>query len=261
MDTGLLHTLLVGLEDESLSGPLMLSDVVNASVRNWMKADPGRKIRPFQFVALAAAMRTQQALSPVVPRDDVLRHETLVREDDNFATEAKTAETLGLIVEDLRQRFLVPLNGTSEPINIIICRTKQRDRTGKVVGCCTEEEIAKGCDAGAGTEYFAKTNGRDIVFAGMLRNSDSRRKEFRFVGQSLQSVTLFTAYHEFGHVFYLNPAGRASFATAYVFYSAAAAVLDPKLREEAGVLVGDMDFNEFQASIFALSSLVRRSGD
>lgn len=235
-----------------------LGQKINAVVERWYNARPDALFPPFHLAVLTLINDSSEPLlGPTLSTDSVALADRLIRQDEGFASTEKSQKTLAAINERWRRELLSQRDSTSVPLGVTVCKRKQfnPDGTIKTGTCCTKQELAVGCDAGAGTAYLAKTNGRVVVFAGFLQDEVQRKERRRFANYESPSLLLFTALHEFGHVLYLNSRTRADFDDVQQFYSRVAASLDPKLRNRAGVVVSDDDFNEFQASNFAIATL------
>lgn len=234
-----------------------LQQLVNAEVAALIRRRPGLPAYPFHYAALRVAAK--QAFPPKTPlpsADAMIElSDTVFNDDEAFVSGERSERVLGELVDTLRAELLAVYDPTVEKIEVLVCNKKLRNADGELINCCVESELERGCDEGAGTAYYAKTNGRQIWFAGLMRDKSSRSEGYSFIGIPAGSLLLFALLHEFGHVLYLNARTRGLFEEVYQYYNRLAAVLDPTLRNTHNVIVGDIDFNEFQASVFAFKAL------
>lgn len=238
------------MEDEELARR------INDSIRAWVRVDPNRKVRPFHLIAvLLIDEEDEPRLGPSASKESVVKYDRIVRGDEGFRAIKEAEETIDEIHEDLLDQLVRPFDSSFPSLETIVCVTKRFSGDGTILNCCTEEEIERGCDQGAGTLYLAKTNGEFVVYSGRLRSVQGRTRPFRFVGYEAPSVMLFAILHEFGHVMYINPRTRKQFEGVSSYYNRLVSLIDPELRREAGIITGDADFNEFQANNFAILSL------
>jgi len=231
-----------------------LAASLNTLLRRWQEVDPDRPERPFHLALLAYLSQQGQVETPKASQEDIAEYMSVLKSDELFQTREDKEAALGRIIEDLRKDLLLPY-GPYPEIQVVVCRTKRVDARGRLLGCCTKEEQLNGCDAGAGTTYYAKTDGRRIVFAGLMASEKAREARLAILGVEVPSLTLFTTLHEFGHVLWINRNTRYQFDEAKKFYEKAVSVVDSKVVEEANVALGDSDYAEFVASLFALNSI------
>ncbi len=219
--------------------------------------------RPFHFVMLKILAERPSLL----PRGSMptfgtpaqaLAYTRAVFDNARHETPQETGETLLALLRALARAEIGPLyNGDSneEELRVIVCGD-QRDGNPRrdestFVSCCPQIDADVACDDAAGSGYYAKTNGRTTVFAGLLHSPRARRAPLEFAGMEVPSLTLFTLLHEFGHILYAQPAGRALFNPLLLLYNRAARLLDRQTLQRSGVVLNDIDFRELQASYFA----------
>jgi len=230
----------------------VVKSALEALVRNWVAEEPERKKRPFHLVLLRLLYDLGPTCSsPSADAESLRRYERILADNARFGSVADAEAAINEIVDDLRSQTMPAW----PHIDVVVCRRKRRDAAGKLLNCCVESELRRGCDSGAGTTYYAKTNGQFIVFAGLLKDRKARTEPFPYLGLRSSSLTLFVVLHEFGHVLYLNPATRDQFRMAEALYTESVKLVDPALRKSAGLQTGGADYMEFVASLYALESL------
>lgn len=233
-----------------------MSDKVNRALREAFAADPSRDKFPFQFIALRSALGLEKSLVARPANEDAVdRFQRTIEDDEAFADRVSADVALTLIVDELGRMMLFDEDSTISSIPVTVCRRKKFDGNGTILPCCvtTAEDLAEGCDKGAGTVYYAKTDTQKIVFSGLLRNSKSRKQPIVLGGVTVPSLTLFATMHEFGHIISLRSPTAGQFEIAREFYRLLQSKIDPKLAGR--VEASEADMNEFLATLFAVEAL------
>lgn len=251
---------MAGLSDEQFAR--LLRARVLAFAQRTTSSDGSR---PFHYVMLQLlAERPSLLPENVMPRfsseSEVLAYTTAIYDNRRHGTPQETGQTLLSLLRRLARQEIAPLyasgNGNEDELRVIMCDDNAERRSQSTfVSCCPQIDRDVACDDAAGSGYYAKTNGRTTVFAGMLHKEAARRTVVEFAGMQLPSLTLFTLLHEFGHILYAQPAGRWLFDPLLLLYNRAGRLLDRDTIERSGIVMNDVDFRELQASYFAGSVL------
>jgi hypothetical protein len=158
-----------------------------------------------------------------------------------------------LSVADLTSFFnrlhatMIP-RGDNRPIVVTSCPLVGNE--DEVRAC--KVQSASGCDACAGHEYYAKTNGHEVWVAAEVFKLESRVSgepiEGRYGPARIDSLTLFIVLHEFCHVMQQDASTERLFDTLKALYNNVARLLAPYA---ARIKVSDDDALEAIANIFA----------
>lgn len=226
--------------------------------------------RPFHYVMLMMLARQPSLLPPgAMPafgsEEEALAYTRAVFDNRRHESPAETGQTLLALLRQLARREIAPLyngDGNEDELRVIMCNdNEQRRSESTFVSCCPQIDRDVACDDAAGSGYYAKTNGRTTVFAGLLHSERARRAPLEFGGMRLPSLTVFTLLHEFGHILYAQPAARHLFEPLHSLYNRAARLLSRDTLERSGIILNDVDFRELQASYFAASLLSKLPTD
>lgn len=232
-----------------------LARILEEESTDWARETPGREAYPFHLIVLKAVVRLGLDLGPKAPADLVADARAEILKDKNFKTEASSEKTLGLLLNRLRGVFVDPVEPAWPRITVVVCKEKVRDSSGRVLSCCSEEQVKRGCGIEVGTQYLAATNGINVTFAGLLTSRKSRVRDQAFAGSEVSSLLLFTMLHEFGHVLHVVPRTFHLFDDAYLFYTRCARVLPREVRKRNRLVLSHVEVKEFFASLFAISSM------
>jgi len=153
-------------------------------------------------------------------------------------SESEAAECFNM----LRNNFLPNIRD----LRIVVKRCAPLSKDDGVV--CKEQASQPGCDACAGRQYFAKTDGNTVWMADTLFEQKYCQAG-SLGGVNISSFTEFVIFHEFSHMMQAN--GDAYFAKLIALYNEAKTLIPPELLQENRVLLPDNDMLEFASNAFA----------